>query len=211
MIDAVLIGGGGHAKSVADAVKRAGIYNIIGIVSREKEDWDEYPWLGNDDELQKIYDSGVKNAIFGIGYLGKGDVRRRVYDNLVKIGFELPAIIDPSAVISEDTEIGTATFIGKGCIVNKEAKIGKATIINTGAIIEHECRIGDFTHIAVGARICGDVEIGEDVFIGAGATVIQCIKVGNKTAVGAGAAVVYDVPERCVAVGVPAKVIKERV
>ena len=207
MTDIILIGGGGHAKSVADSVKRLGIYNIKGIVTKDKEEWDEYTWLGDDEKLQAIYDSGVMTAVLAIGYLGRGRIRRAVFDRLKKIGFAVPAIIDPSAIVSMDAVVEEGSFIGKGAIVNAESSIGKATIINTGAIVEHECRVGDFSHVAVGARLCGRVNVGEDTFIGAGATVIQCINVGNGVKVGAGSTVISDIDDGVTAVGIPSKVL----
>ena len=211
MIDAILIGGGGHAKSVADTVKTLGLYNIIGIVTKDKEDWNEFKWLGGDDKLQSIYEAGITTAIMAIGYLGEGKTRRVVFDSLKEIGFTIPAIVDSTAIVSSDTVIGEGTFIGKGVIVNAGSSIGKATIINTGAIIEHECRIGDFSHIAVGTRLCGRVNVGEDAFIGAGATVIQCINVGNGVKVGAGSAVISDIEDGVTAVGIPSKVLRKKI
>lgn len=211
MTDIILIGGGGHAKSVADSVKRLGIYNIKGIVTKDKEEWDEYTWLGDDEKLQDIYDSGVMTAALAIGYLGRGRIRRAVFDRLKKIGFAVPAIIDPSAIVSIDAAAEEGSFIGKGAIVNIGAHIGKASIINSGAIIEHECRVGDFSHIAVGARLCGRVDVGEDSFVGAGATVIQCINIGNGVTIGAGSTVLSDIGDAVTAVGTPANVLGENI
>lgn len=211
MTDIILIGGGGHAKSVADSVKRLGIYNIKGIVTKDKEEWDEYTWLGDDEKLQAIYDSGVMTAVLAIGYLGRGRIRRAVFDRLKKIGFAVPAIIDPSAIVSIDAVAEEGSFIGKGAIVNIGAHIGKASIINSGAIIEHECRVGDFSHIAVGARLCGRVDVGEDSFVGAGATVIQCINIGNRVTIGAGSTVISNIGDGVTAVGTPANVLGENI
>ncbi|MCR4617415.1 MAG: NeuD/PglB/VioB family sugar acetyltransferase [Lachnospiraceae bacterium] len=211
MTDAILIGGGGHAKSVADAVKRGGQYNIVGIVTKEEENLNGYPWLGNDDRLGAIFDSGIKTAIFAIGYLGKGNIREKVFNSLINIGFDVPAIIDPSAVLAEGTVLGKGTFVGKGAIINAGSVVNEVSIINTGAVIDHECNIGAYTHIAVGAKLCGAVKIGARSMVGAGATVIQCKNIGNDVLIGAGAVVISDIKDKMVAVGVPAVAIKENV
>ena len=105
---------------------------------------------------------------------------------LKEIGFNLPVICDPTAIVASDVTIGEGTFIGKGVILNSESKIGKTCIINTGAIVEHNCQVGDFAHVSVGTVLCGEVSVGRAAFIGANATVIQGRKVGDGCIVAAG-------------------------
>ncbi len=186
MEDIILVGFGGHAKSVADAAERSGKFRIIGYTDRE-EHLSAYPYLGTDDVLAEYYQKGYRNLVICVGYLGKGDLRERLYQRFHEAGFSFPAIIDPSAVISESAVIGEGSFIGKRAVVNADAVIGKMCIINTGAIIEHECEVGDFAHISVGTVLCGQVKIGKAAFVGANATVIQCREIRERSIVPAGA------------------------
>lgn len=188
MEDIVLVGFGGHGKSVADCIERVGQFHIVGYTDIEKSDAG-YEYLGPDDNLQDIYENGTLNAAVCVGYMGKGKVRQRLYDKLKQIGFNLPIIADSSAIISTSVTIGEGTFVGKGAIINAEAKVGKMAIVNTKVLVEHECVIGDFAHVAVGAVLCGQVEVGEGAFIGANATVIQCRKVESYKIIPAGVTV----------------------
>lgn len=183
--DIILVGFGGHARSVADSIERQGIYRIIGYTDLEKNK-SLYTYLGEDDVLEEYYMRGVRNAVISIGYLGIGDIRKKLYLKLKRVGFHLPAIIDPSAVISGTAKIEEGAFIGKGAVVNAESKIGKAAIINTKAVVEHECEVGDFAHVAVAAILCGQVKVGNFAFIGANATVIQCREIQGRQIVPAG-------------------------
>lgn len=185
MEDIILVGYGGHAKSVADCIERQKKYKIVGY-TEPTEVVSEYLYLGTDDVLVDYYKKGVKNVAICQGYLGKGNIRERIYEMVKTIGFHLPIITDPSSIISESATIGEGAFVGKGAIINAEATVGKMCIINTKALIEHECKVGDFTHVAVGAIICGQVVIGERVLIGANATVIQCRKIDDNAIVPAG-------------------------
>lgn len=179
MKDIVLVGFGGHAKSVADTIERTGQFNIVGYTDvKEDTACSRYKYLGTDDALKAIYESGVKCAAVGVGYVGKGDTRDNLYSMLKDIGFELPVIVDPSAIVSETALIEEGSSIGKGTIVNAEAKVGKMCIINSKALVEHETVIGDYSHVAVGANLCGQVSLGNHVFVGAGAVVVQCVNVG---------------------------------
>ena len=195
MEDLILIGFGGHAKSVLDTIERQGKYCVKGFIDRvDKTHYRGYKVLGNDNDLCRIYQSGVKNAFITIGYLGESEVRNQIYSTLKKIGYNIPKIIDDTATIASDVIVGEGTYIGKNVIINSAAQVGNMCIINTGAIVEHDCFIDDFSHIAVGAVICGGVHIGQEGFIGANATIVQTLEIGDKSKVGAGAIVLKDVP-----------------
>lgn len=204
--DIILVGYGGHAKSMADCIERGQQFHIVGYTDNEKVDA-PYPYLGTDNVLEKYFQEGVTNVAVCIGYLGKGTLREELYQKLKAIGFQFPIITDPSAIISQSAAIGEGTFAGKGAIINAEASIGKMCIINSGAIVEHECVIEDFSHIAVGTVLCGEVRVGKAAFIGANATVIQGKNILPRQIVGAGAVVVADLPDNCTAVGIPARPI----
>ena len=185
----LILGMGGHAKSLVDELEKEGKYEIAGYVMNDNPDSDfmkKYPVLGNDNDLQRLFQQGITNAAIGIGFLGKCNLRKRLYEKLKEIGYQLPVICDPSAVIASGVTIGEGTFVGKSAILNTDVTIGKMCIINTGAIVEHDCSVGDFSHISVGTILCGEVSVGKETFIGANATVIQGRKVEDGCIVGAG-------------------------
>ena len=179
----IILGSGGHALSVADVIEREGKYKIAGFIAGPKgaSAGTSYPILGQDDDLEDIYYQGITHAAIGIGYLGKGDLRNRLFTILKKIGYTLPVICDPSAIVSSSAVIEEGTFIGKGAIINTGSTIGRMAIINTGSIVEHECKIGEFSHISIGTVLCGNVTIGASSFVGANATVIQGIRLPDHT------------------------------
>ncbi len=208
MEDLIILGCGGHAKSVIDVIEKEGKYRILGFVDRERDDSYEYRGyqiIGTDDELERLYAQGVHHAVICVGFVGHSDIRQRLYRQLKEIGYILPNIISSSADIAADAVLGEGIFVGKQAVINAEAVVGDVAIINTGAIVEHECRIGAFTHIAVGSVVCGNVRIGKNCMIGAGATIIQGVRIGKNAIVGAQAAVVSDIPEGVTVKGIPAR------
>lgn len=185
----VILGNGGHAKSLMDAIERQRRYEIVGYVVNENDlelSGTKYPRLGGDAQLGQIYQDGITNAAIGVGYMGNSGLREKLWEQLKQIGFSLPVICDPSAVLAGDVRIGEGSFIGKGSIVNANAAVGKMCIINTGAIVEHDCEVEDFSHISVGCVLCGDVKVGAASFVGANATVIQGVRIGRNCTIGAG-------------------------
>lgn len=208
MENIVLVGYGGHARSVIDTIEQSKSYEIVGYTDVQKDADSPYEYLGTDEILKQCYEQGVTNAFVTIGFMGNSELRQKKYKQLKEIGYQLPVIIDPSAVVAKEVLIDEGTFIGKKCVVNASSRLGKMCIINSGAVVDHDCKIKDYSHVAVGAVLCGGVSVGENSLIGAGATVIQTVKVGEQCIVGAGAVVIKDIQAKCTAVGVPAKVIK---
>ena len=192
----VIMGCGGHAKSIVDIIEKQGIYKIVGFIDKELKQgfsYRGYKIIGTDDDLQKIYLAGISNIVIGIGYLGDSNLRDKLYEQLKIIGYKIPVIVDPTAVIASDVVMDEGTVVCKRAVVNSGAKVGKMTIINTGALIEHECEVGAFSHISVGTILCGNVKIGNHCLVGAGSTVIQGIEIGIECIVGAGAVVLKNV------------------
>lgn len=191
----VLIGCGGHGKSVGDSIEAGGAYRIAGYTEGQKDPASYYIYLGTDDVLEELRCQGIAHAAVGVGYMGRGDVRDRLYRMAKDLGYELPVIRDPSAIVSGNAAVGEGSFLAKGAIVNADAAVGKMCIVNTGAVLEHDVRAGDFSHVAGGAVLCGGVQVGSHALIGANATVIQQVRIGERAIVGAGSVVLADVPD----------------
>ena len=197
----VILGFGGHAKSVADSILKGCRYHIIGYTDTH-ECKSQFKYLGTDDELIKIYKQGTHKAVLGVGYMGNSMIRDKLVHIAHEIGFEFPVIIDPSAIIAEDAVLGEGAFIGKRAVINAGSKIGRFCIINTGAIIEHENAINDYSHVAAGAILCGNITVGHHSLIGAGATVIQGKTIGDNCIIGANSTILSDVEDNMKCYGI---------
>ena len=203
----LLIGGGGHCLSVYDSVTG---YDEIGVVEKDRESvkGSLLRVVGTDEDLPKLLKSGWKDAFITVGSIGDTALRRKLYGMVKKIGFHIPVIIDPSAIVGAGVKLGEGCFVGKKAVINAHCTIGNCAVINTGAILEHECRIGDFSHISPGTTLCGNVAVGDDTHIGAGTIIRQSLSVGSAAMVGIGSVVVKDIPESAKAYGNPCRVIK---
>lgn len=202
----VLIGAGGHCKSILDSLLELDVYEVVGITDINNNlEIMGVKVIGSDDVLEDLFKSGVKNAFISLGSVGDTNIRRRIHNNLKKIGFNLPTIIDKTAIVSKYSTLGEGVFVGKGAIINSSAYIGNNAIINSGAIVEHDCRIGDFVHIAPGASVSGGVSIGNDSHIGTGSNIIQGISIGNNCIIGAGSVVVKNIEENSKVYGNPGR------
>lgn len=200
----VLLGGGGHCRSVLDTLLRSKEYDEIVIADKDLPTQSEIlgcKVIGNDGILPQLLKEGYEDAFITVGSIKSTALRRKLYSLARDIGFNLANVIDSSAVFSTYCRFGKGIFVGKNAVINADTEIGDCAIINTGAIVEHECKVGDFAHISVGTMLCGNVQIGEDTLVGAGSTVIQGIRIGRNVVIGAGSTVLTDVEDNSVRYG----------
>ena len=128
----------------------------------------------------------------------------------------IPARIEPGALIREKVEIGKNAVIMMGAVINIGAIVGEGTMIDMGAVLGGRATVGAHCHVGAGAVLAGVVEpasatpviVEDDVLIGANAVVIEGVHVGQGAVIAAGAVVVEDVPANAVVAGCPAKIIK---
>ena len=192
----VLIGGGGHCKSVLDAALRMNIFEDIVITDPNINPGTKIRGcsvVGSDDCLERLHSDGYDYAFITVGSVGINSLRKILSYKVSELGFKFAVIRDPSAIVSDSAIIREGTFVGKNSVVNADVIIGKHCIINTGSIVEHECKIGDFSHISVGTVLCGQVTVRDNCMIGAGSTVIQCLNIGQNVVIGANSTVLADV------------------
>jgi sugar O-acyltransferase (sialic acid O-acetyltransferase NeuD family) len=124
-------------------------------------------------------------------------------------GFASPAtIVDPTAVVARSTTLGAGTYINSGAIIGAASRLGTFVFINRGASIGHHVAMADFVSIGPGAVISGEVKISRGAVIGAGAVVLPTVHIGANSVIGAGAVARESIPDRCLAVGNPARIVK---
>ena len=205
----VLVGGGGHARVVADIIKLIGKYHIVGFTDVCEESIlsiDGLTYLGKDEVLPELLKRGVSNAAIAVGFNNR--LRHKLFSRCLDLGFELPVLCHPKTVVAEGSIIGSGTVVMANAVINPGVIIKENVIVNTGAIIEHDCEIGNSAQIGPGAVLCGSVKVEQEAFVGAGACIIQGITVGAGALVGAGSVIIKDVPSGATVVGNPGRIIR---
>lgn len=205
----VILGGGGHAAVVIDAILAAGSAVPFAVLdpdpARRGRKILGVSILGDDGLLAELIAAGATSFAVGVGSTGDTALRQRLFAFGVGHALHPLLVKHPSAICSAAAQFGRGNQLLAGCIVNPGAVLGDNVLVNTGAIVEHDCLLADHVHVASGACLAGSVGVGPGSHIGAGATVRQGVTIGAGAIVGAGAVVVKDVPDRVVVAGVPAR------
>lgn len=200
----VIIGGGGHAKVVIEALRAAGFPPPLGIVdpSPPAPSVLGVPVLGGDEVLGRLRAGGAGDAVVAVG---NNRARQGAGERLLAMGFALPPVLHPAAQLSPSAVLEDGVVVMARACIGPEARIGRLVIVNTGAVVEHDNRLGPAAHVAPGCALAGHVVVGERALVGVGSAVRPGVAIGADAVVGAGSAVVRDVPAGVRVGGVPAR------
>ena len=212
MKDLIIVGAGGFGREVAWLVERInqknGTWNLLGYLDDGEEMQNKtinsYPVLGTVDDVGKFPD-----AYFAVA-IGSASARSRIVDRVFsrEPNARYGILIDPSVEMSDSVKIGDGSIICAHTIMTVDITIGRHVIVNLDCTIGHDAVINDFVTVYPSVNISGNTEVGGASELGTGTQIIQGKKIGTGSIVGAGAVVVRDIPEKCTAVGAPAKPIK---
>lgn len=185
----ILVGGGGHCKSVIDAAESAG-YLIKGILDLPENVGNkilDYYIVGTDDDIHRFI--ADYDFIVTLGFIKDASLRIQLHENIQKAGGELATVIASTAHVSKYAEIGEGTVVLHQAFINAGARVGKGCIINTFANIEHDAIIGDYSHISTGSIVNGDCKVGEGTFLGSQSVMVNATSVVDGCIIGAGSVV----------------------
>lgn len=209
----VVIGSSGHAGVALDAIERCGGYEVAGLVDtfrRAGETAHGYPVIGTEEGLPAFFrERGNCAAVIAIG---DNFQRRRVRDRLRELvpGIAFVTIVHPNACVSPRATVAEGAMLLAGSIVCAGARVGEGCLLNTGSSLDHDGDMDAFSSLGPGAVLGGNVRVGECSAVAIGATVLQGRRIGAHSVIGAGSVVLGDMPDHCVAYGVPARIVRER-
>jgi sugar O-acyltransferase (sialic acid O-acetyltransferase NeuD family) len=193
----ILIGAGGHAHACIEVIEQHGGYEIGGLVGVSEEMDSKhlgYKVIATDGELPRLV-KYYPYAFITVGQIQTPSHRMRLYQQAIELGFQLPAIIAPSAHVSRHATVGAGSIVMHSAILNAGAKVGNNCIINTRALLEHDVEVEDHCHISTGTILNGDVKIGVGSFVGSGSIIKEGLKLGQRCVIGMGLAVRQNQPD----------------
>lgn len=185
----VLVGGGGHCKSVIDVAESVG-YQIIGILDTSENVGKEvlgYRITGTDEDIPLYVNQA--EFVVTVGHIKTSALRIALHQKITGAGGRLAILVALTAYVSRYAKIGEGTVIMHKAMVNADAKIGQGCIINTFSNIEHDAVVEDFCHISTGAIVNGNCFVGEGTFLGSQAVMVNGVSIIGGCIIAAGAMV----------------------
>ena len=160
----IIVGAGGHGRSVAEAVSASGNFEVAGFLDDafpEAEPVWGIPLLGKVADWERFKDC----ADCWFVAIGNNSVRAATTCLLAGEGLTLSTVVHPHGIVSPRAIIGAGSAVMAGAVVGTEAVLGMGAIVNCGAVVDHHCRVGDFGHLGVGAVMAGGSVLGEGAWM----------------------------------------------
>ncbi|HJV25105.1 MAG TPA: NeuD/PglB/VioB family sugar acetyltransferase [Aromatoleum sp.] len=166
-MDVLIVGAGGHGRSVAEAILLGGTHRVIGFFDDAWPDLKDVcgcPVLGKLSELKgsREYASHVIVAI------GNNAIRERLYARILASDLALATVVHPKAIVSPRAVLGAGCAVMAGAVVGTEARLGQGVIVNCNATVDHQCIVNDFGHLGVNACMAGGAVLGRGAWMQAG-------------------------------------------
>jgi sugar O-acyltransferase (sialic acid O-acetyltransferase NeuD family) len=208
----LIVGAKGYAKELLQHFHNNNKLNDLVFYDDVSSDlpsllFNKFKVLRSIEEVKDFFKTISNKYVLGVGSPKARFLLKNKMDNVG--GTIEKVIVDSVEIGSYGVNIGNGVNIMSGTIITNDINIGDCTLINLNCTIGHDSIIGNYCELSPGVHISGHVEIGDFTSIGTGAVIIPHVKIGKNCIIGAGSVVNKDIPDNSIAVGVPAKVIKE--
>jgi len=208
----LIVGAKGFAKEVLQVCHQNSYLKDLAFYDDVNDEltgslYSNFPILKSSEEVKNHFEKFSNDFTIGIG---DPKLRKLIYEKFVAMGGVFKSTISTTVNIgSFNTLIHEGCNIMQNVVITNDVLVNKGTIINQLSSIGHDVIIGEFCEICPNVSISGNCIIGKNTFIGTGAIILPKVKIGKNVIIGAGAVVSKDLPDNCVAVGIPAKIIKQ--
>jgi len=207
-----IVGSSGHARMVLDvlAAVKAKCCGFIDSFKPAGSVVQGIAVLGDERAIPELQERHrIDSLIIAIGdNYSREQMAQRIREILP--GARFATVIHPSCQLGGDVQIGEGCVLMPGSIVNQGSRIGDFCILNTRSSLDHDSEMKNFSSIAPGVTTGGNVQIGVGSCACIGAVIVEKVTIGDYTVVGAGSLLLNSLPDRVVAYGVPAKIIRRR-
>jgi sugar O-acyltransferase (sialic acid O-acetyltransferase NeuD family) len=205
----LILGTRPYALVFADAFSEVSDYRVVGFVenldrARCRETLEGLPihWI---DEIAAY--AGTHAVICSLSTT----LRDRFIEPVKRMGFAFATLVHPTAHVSRKSTLGEGVSIGVGSIVAGYTSVGAYVQVNRGATIGHHTVVEDYATLQPGVQLAGNCRIGRQTYLGIGAVIVDGVSIGRQSVIGAGAVVTDNLPDRVLAMGVPARVVRENI
>ena len=206
-----MIGSGGHALALLDAVRSTGGRPPRAIVDLEEHRWGElcgtHRVLGGESLIASLAAQGCRRCVIGAGDEGDLEPRRRAALAAARFRLQMLIVRHASAVVADSARLASGVQIMAGAVVCPDSELSENVLINAAAVVQSRAKVGTHSHVATGARLLGGAVVGERSHIGAGTIVLAGVHIGDDCLVGPGLVIAQSMPSGATAIGSAPQII----
>ena len=213
MTDLIVVGAGGTARDVVEAIEAINrltselpAWRLAGFLDDNpalaNQAIDGYPILGGVADASRFPEA---QFVLGVANSQRPGGRRELLLRLGAGPARLATIIHPQAQVSSRAAIGPGSVVLGNGVVSRGAKLGCCVVVCQNAAVFHDSVLEDFVDIAPGAIVSGFVHVEQGAFIGSNSVIMPTRRIGAESVVGMGCVVQQDVPARCFVAVPPAR------
>jgi sugar O-acyltransferase (sialic acid O-acetyltransferase NeuD family) len=164
----LIVGAGGHGRSVAEAAELSGQFEVVGFLDDTLPAGETVLGVPAMGPVASMTDhrAAADQAIVAIG---NNAVREKLMLQLASAGFVWSTVVHPRAIVSPSSVMGAGSAVMAGAIVGTEARLGVGAIVNCGAVVDHHATVEDYGHLGVNASMAGGTFLGHGSWMQVGA------------------------------------------
>lgn len=216
MQDIIILGTGGNAIDIADAVaaneQKGANCRVLGFLDDNADLWGQrlgaWPVLGSLGDASRFPQTSFINGIGSpVNFCKKPEIIARTGLSAERFA----SIIHPTAWVSPSAQLGQGVTILSNVSIGANARLGDHVIVLPNSVISHDDVIGDYSCIASGVCISGNVTIGHCCYLGTKSAIRGFVRIGARVLVGMGSVVLNNISDNQTVVGAPARFLRATV
>lgn len=213
----VIFGGSGIGMIAASVAEDLGLYDVIGFLNDTIEvgefigKYKKIPIIGTTQKYKEfLKDPDVHFFIAYVGLQKERETFQKI--SAIEISSDRWAtLIHPTAIIPRSyCKIGKGVLIAPLAQLSPDTTICDHAILLANSFVGHDSTIDIFAHVATNGVVGANVHVGKAVHVGSNSTIREKIQIGDFSLIGSGSVVLDNVPENCVIVGNPGRVLRNK-
>lgn len=162
----LILGAGGHGRSVADAIRAQGDA-VLGFLDDNRSADELVAGDAVLGPLRLAWDGAPAPDRFVVA-IGTPVLRQRCQQVPESAGAPVGVVIHPHACVSPSVQLAPGCVVLAGAVINADAQLERGVLVNSGAVVDHDAICGVYSQLGVNAAMAGGSRLGPLASLAAG-------------------------------------------
>lgn len=161
----LILGAGGFGQMIKETALVLGYEKVVFLDDAAK----------GEDVIGMCCDYVLRHSEYPAAVAAFGNNKTRLFwtDKLLEEGYEVPAMVHPSAIVSPSATLEPGCFIMQRVVVNTHTRIERAALINSGAVVDHDSVVCAGAHVGLGSVVKANCTIESGRKVEAGEVILS--------------------------------------